>query len=157
MILPFYLCFTISAKLLPFPEAPTGANYYLFQRPPQEQIITFSRGPPGANYYLFQRPPQEQIITFSRGPHKSKLLPFPEAPTGANYYLFQRPPQEQIITFPEAPTGANSTILSCMECYLPQDLHNYHSQAGLLSSTIDVPDKVLFCTNPNCNDEAHRT
>ena len=39
----------------------------------------------------------------------------------------------------------------------PQDLHNYHTQTGLLLSAIDVPHEVLRCTNPNCNDEAHRT
>ena len=37
------------------------------------------------------------------------------------------------------------------------DLHNYHTQTGLLLSAIDVPHEVLRCTNPNCNDEAHRT
>ena len=44
-----------------------------------------------------------------------------------------------------------------MECCLPQDLHNYQTQTGLLLSAIDVPHEVLRCTNPNCNDEAHRT
>ena len=39
----------------------------------------------------------------------------------------------------------------------PQDLHNYHTQTGLLLSAIDVPHEVLRCTNPNCNDEANRT
>ena len=39
----------------------------------------------------------------------------------------------------------------------PQDLHNYHTQTGLLLSAIYVPHEVLRCTNPNCNEEAHRT
>ena len=39
----------------------------------------------------------------------------------------------------------------------PQDLYDYHTQTGLLLSAIDVPHEVLRCTNPNCNDEAHRT
>ena len=39
----------------------------------------------------------------------------------------------------------------------PQDLDNYHTQTGLLLSAIDVPHEVLRYTNPNCNDEAHRT
>ena len=37
------------------------------------------------------------------------------------------------------------------------DLHNYHTQTGLLLSGIDIPHEVLRCTNPNCTDEAHRT
>ena len=64
----------------------------------------------------------------------------------------------QVITFLRSPhKGANSSTLSCVECCLPQDLHNYHTQTGLLLSAIDVHHEVLRCTNSNCNDEAHRT
>ena len=64
----------------------------------------------------------------------------------------------QVITFLRSHhTGANSSTLSCVECCLPQDLHNYHTQTGLLLSTIDVPHEVLRCTNPSGYDEAHRT
>ena len=38
----------------------------------------------------------------------------------------------------------------------PQDLHNYHTQSGLLLSAIDIPHEVLCCISHNCNDEAHR-
>ena len=65
----------------------------------------------------------------------AKLLPSSEAPT-----------QEHI----QAPCPVWNA--AC-----PQDLHNYYTQTGLLLSAIYVPHEVLRCTNPNCNDEAHRT
>ena len=64
----------------------------------------------------------------------AKLLPSSEAPT-----------QEQIQ--PSCPVWNAASL---------QDLHNYHTQTGLLLSAIDVPHDVLRCTNPNCNDETHR-
>ena len=64
----------------------------------------------------------------------------------------------QVIPFFSGPhTGANSTTLSCLECCHSHNLHNYHTQTGLLLSAIGVPHEVLRCTNSNCNDEAHRT
>ena len=65
----------------------------------------------------------------------AKLLHSSEAPT-----------QEQIQ--PPCPVWNAASL---------QDLHNYHTQTGLLLSAIDVPHEVLRCTNPNCNDETHRT
>ena len=65
----------------------------------------------------------------------AKLLPFSEVPT-----------QEQIQ--PPCPVWNVAS---------PHDLHNYRTQIGLLLSAIDISYNVLCSTNPNYNDEAHRT
>ena len=64
----------------------------------------------------------------------------------SSYYLHLKPPYRSKFTH----------LILCGMLPPPQDLHNYHTQTGLLLSAIDVPHEVLRCTNPNCNDEAHR-
>ena len=74
------------------------------------------------------------------------------------YYSLYFTIYAKLLPSSEAPIqGQIQTPCPAWNAAFPQDLHNYHTQADLLISATDVPHEVLRCTNPNCNDEAHRT